>query len=126
VSDKPKTLAEIMRDKYPPMIGDIHKTEVSPADMVIGGFPGIYEARFSLMPRIPKPPKQRIPMPKMSPKKVLEAVRTTLAPFTLQGIIHGVNEVSEKAKEGVNEVISKITYPEEMINETVKRKLYKY
>jgi len=93
--------------------------------------PGIWdEARFLPMPsrgfRTPKPPKQTIPMPKIPPQKVLEAVRTTLAPFTLQGAIHGINKTSERAKEGVNAFINRITYPEELINETLRRVLYKY
>jgi hypothetical protein len=89
-----------------------------------------YEAKFLPMPPrrmpTPKPPEQNIPMPKMSPKKFLELARDIWLPFAFQGAYNGLNEAKEKVKEEANGIANEITYPEGLINETVKRKLYKY
>lgn len=88
------------------------------------------EARYLPMPprRLPKPkpPEQTIPMPKMGKEKLLELGREIWLPFAYQGLNHGINEAKERIKEEANELVSKITYPEGLINETLKRKLYKY
>ena len=94
------------------------------------GKPGISDVRFLPMPprRLPKPkpPEQNIPMPKMSKEKLLELAQEIWLPFAFQGLNHGVNEAKERIKEDVNGLMSKLTYPEGLINETLKRKLYKY
>jgi len=72
------------------------------------------------------PPKQVIPMPKMSQKQVQKAAKITLNPFAFQAITHTAKEAKNKIEEEANALMQKLTYPEPLINEAVNGYLSRF
>jgi hypothetical protein len=91
-----------------------------------GGLPILDgEAGFLLkLPRTPVPVKQTIPMPKMKPKRVFEAIQTTLAPFGYQALKHEAKEIKDNVESEARLKYSNLS--DALINEATNRYLSKF